>query len=906
MKKILKESWELFCLDWRRVFQNKLTLVLVLALMILPSLYAWFNIAALWDPYSNTADLKIAVYSDDKTVDVLSKEINIGDKIITNLKTNDSIDWQFVDSKRELDEGVKKGKYYGGIYLPADFSKDLISFTKGEIVKPEIEYSVNQKINAIAPKITDKGAKGIKETISEEFINTVSESLMTTFNTLGYELDSHSVSIENIANKILTINDNLTTIDGYTQDIIALNKKMPTYKEKLDKAHEFTAYLPEVNKLADKLVALNQAMPQIQKDGQLLLTVQSKIPEIQQAGKQVAMIDQDFDDLTALFDQVIDEGTKGLSILADVQRVLPDVSQLATDANTLIPEVSASIEEVQKALPAISQGLGSSLEIIQLIAGDIAQTTNSLADFLANHELTPAEKEQIQGRLTKLNASLTSLNQLTTGTIKTLTQLQELAGNQAFAGTIQTLQNVQAAIPGVQAQIVALSADMGQFSTAQIQASLRQISQASATIVTSINQLDLAGFTSQVATVLAQVQQVLADAGKITNQVVDTNLIQKVDQLLTQTSGTLSKGLDFMRKYQAELPALKQEIHDANLLLNDNMTTLIGAINTGAGLYQNELPQVAEKLNKASNFAQNELPGLEQELQKTLGMMDQKFPKVENALTSGTELIEQDWPKVREGIQKAATLIRKGEHEVDLGALIKILKYDAKSESDFLANPVEINQTDVYPVPNNGSASAPFYTALCLWVGSVLFSSIASTEMHFDKEDKKRYGKRSQFMARLGTFLVVGFFQALIVSVGNLALLGIYSVNPVWFVLFSLLVGLVFMALVYTLVALLGNIGKGIAVILLVLSISAGGGNYPIELSGPFFQLIHPYIPFTYAVNLLREPVGGIYWPNTVLPLVVLSLVGVIFILVGLYIYPYAKPLLKKMNQKLQKGHLLH
>lgn len=126
MKQKFKNVFELYKLDWRRIYDNKLTFLLIIALMIIPSLYAWFNIAALWDPYSNTKDIAIAVYSDDETAEVLGQTVNIGDKIIDGLKDNDKVGWQFVKSKSELDKGVQSGKYYGGIYLPKDFSENLV------------------------------------------------------------------------------------------------------------------------------------------------------------------------------------------------------------------------------------------------------------------------------------------------------------------------------------------------------------------------------------------------------------------------------------------------------------------------------------------------------------------------------------------------------------------------------------------------------------------------------------------------------------------------------------------------------------------------------------------------------------------------------------------------------------
>ncbi|MFK5243115.1 YhgE/Pip domain-containing protein, partial [Lactococcus lactis] len=90
-----------------------------------------------------------------------------GDEVLKNLKKNHQLGWKFVDSKADLDKGVKSGKYYAGIYLPKDFSKDLLSFTTGDIKKPQIVYSINEKINAIAPKITSKGASSLQSQISE-------------------------------------------------------------------------------------------------------------------------------------------------------------------------------------------------------------------------------------------------------------------------------------------------------------------------------------------------------------------------------------------------------------------------------------------------------------------------------------------------------------------------------------------------------------------------------------------------------------------------------------------------------------------------------------------------------------------------------------------------------------------
>jgi len=159
--KKIKRIFYLYKLDWQRIFKIPLATFLIVALMILPSLYAWFNIKALWDPYGNTGEIPIAIYSDDVGTTLNDKKIEVGQEVLTKLKKNDQLGWRFVKSKKAVTEGVKSGKYYAGIYIPKDFSEDLISFTKGEIKKPQIDYYFNEKINAIAPKITDKGANSL-------------------------------------------------------------------------------------------------------------------------------------------------------------------------------------------------------------------------------------------------------------------------------------------------------------------------------------------------------------------------------------------------------------------------------------------------------------------------------------------------------------------------------------------------------------------------------------------------------------------------------------------------------------------------------------------------------------------------------------------------------------------------
>ncbi|EHK9656625.1 YhgE/Pip domain-containing protein [Enterococcus faecalis] len=889
--KHIKNTWELFILDWKRIFKNPVATFLIVALMIIPSLYAWFNIKALWDPYSNTGELPIAVYSDDQTATFQDKSVNIGDEVLKNLKKNKQLGWRFVDSKKELDKGVQSGKYFAGIYLPKDFSKDLLSFTSGDINKPKIEYSINEKINAIAPKITAKGASSIQSQISEEFIKTASSTLIKTFNDIGYDIDKNMVSIQKVKSMILDTDANIGTIDTYAKQVTDLHGKMPELKEKLAKANDAMKYLPEVDALGEKIVELNGKMPSIKEQASVILTLQEKIPEIQNAGRQIAMIDEDFASVEQTMSEGIQEAKQGLEIIQQVQTALPDIRKLGDQANDLGNVTLDGATQLEKALPGITQSVGTILKAI----GTISAGVNTALEDLKNHRLPVEEREAIKQQLSEsLGKQHENIQQL----IQLFTQMQEATGSEALQDTINKLKTID----GI---VVRLKTDVDNIDVnAVTDERLEEIQKEAQQIESFVSEknIDPDAIENTVSTILNKLTSTIQNAqGQL-------NKAQQIDfeGLLSSTSQTVTNAISLLEKYQAEMPAIKQEIHDANTMLNGNMETIVNGINRGADLYKNDLPVIQDKVSKAAAFMQNDYPGIRKDLTNTLKTVNEKMPDVEAALDKANELIINDWPNIKTGLHKAANAIRKGEKEVDLGEILKLLKLDANKESDFFTQPVEVKEHAVYPIANNGSASTPFYTALCLWVGAVLFSSVATTDVYLEGKDKKRFSKREQFSARMFTFIVMGIGQALIVTLGNYFALGVDVRNPAYSVWFAVLIAITFMIMVYVLVALFGNVGKGIAIIILVLSISGGGGNYPIQVSGKFFQMINPFLPFTHAVNLLRESAGGIYWPNAWFAIWIMVGISVVFSIGGAILYPHLEHRSKKFAALAQKSHLFH
>ncbi len=700
---------------------------------------------------------------------------------------------------------------------------------------------------------------------------------------------------------ILDTDDNLATIDGYTKEIVTLHDKFPEIKEKIAKAEEFTDYIPQVDAMGEKLIGLNDKLPTLKKEASIILTLQEKIPEIQNAGKQLKMIDDDFDDIASTMTDGIDTAKQGLQVIEQVQAALPQIEQLGDQAASFATATKDGAQQLQDALPSISSSVQVTIESISQVASTTAKWSKALNDSIDQDQLDQ-DRESILQTIDGLQQSIQQQQSMLDALIAFLGNIEGSAENAQIQGVIGQLNDVKGHLTNVSQQLAGAKEAVQKGNVSEVKRYLSDITTAAEEIESLLGQINVPSITKTINDILTKLIKTITTAEDVLKKAQEIDF----DSLLSSTKSVVSNAVTILEKYQKELPAIKQELHDANTMLNGHMDEIVNAINKGADLYNNELPVVEEKLGLAVDFLQNDWPTIKSEISSTMAMVDEKLPEVEKALDAAVDLINNDWPSIKAGIHKAADAIRAGENEVDLGEVIKLLKLDATDEADFFKQPVELKSNEIYPIANNGSASTPFYTALCLWVGALLLSSVATTEYHLEKKDKKRFTQRETFVARMLTFLTMAVAQSLIVTLGNMFLLGVDVHNPVYSVFFALLVGLAFMMIVYVLAGLFGNLGKGIAIIILVLSISGGGGNYPIQVSGKFFQFINPLLPFTHAVNLLRESAGGIYWPNAIPQLIILTILFLVFGIVGTYAYPYLVNSTKKLSDISKESHFFH
>src|SRR5699024_10162153 len=279
--------------------------------------------------------------------------------------------------------------------------------------------------------------------------------------------------------------------------------------------------------------------------------------------------------------------------------------------------------------------------------------------------------------------------------------------------------------------------------------------------------------------------------------------------------------------------------------------------------------------------------------------------KTSGDVDEGEETLEKilgEYPYVNDKVGELADKLRKVKEEADINEIISLLQNDPEAEKGFFSEPVKLDEHSVFPIENYGSGMTPFYTILSLWVGALLLISLLSTDTSLTDD----YGLRHVYFGKLLLFALLGILQTLIVTTGDIFLLGVNIASPIWFVIFGLFCSLIFVTIVYTFVSIFGDIGKSMVIVMLVLQIAGSGGTYPVVLLPKFFQVISPFLPFTYAIDIMREALGGIVWSNVIFDLIILSIFGIIAVLFGTLLKKPINKQTRNLTEKSRESGIFH
>ena len=370
MKNILK----IFIGDVKRIRKNVIAMIVVIGVLVVPCLYAWFNIAASWDPYNNTGNLKVAVASVDEgyTGSLIPIEMNVGEQVISALRENTQMDWVFT-SKEKAMEGVKSGQYYAAIVVPKKFSTQMMSLFSDQIQKPEIIYYSNAKENAIAPKVTDKGATAIQKQVNQVFIQTISDTAMTVFQSVSNMAEANGADrlVDNLIHNLEDASDDmdmtastLETFSGITSSAQSLlNTSSNFLKELKTESADGKQVLENSKKtFADMKTTISSATESV---GKAL-----------KAGQNV------YSEMNLLLDQTVEYGINGSEYTVDTlvkaaKTVDKNIKSFTTLREHLI-KLSEKHPETDSSIGPMIEKINSSIEKQEELRDDLTDTAASV------------------------------------------------------------------------------------------------------------------------------------------------------------------------------------------------------------------------------------------------------------------------------------------------------------------------------------------------------------------------------------------------------------------------------------------------------------------------------------------------------------------------------------------------
>lgn len=478
----MKKVFQIFKRDLKRLLRNPVAMVITIGVCIIPSLYAWYNIEANWDPYGNTTGVRIAVANEDRGVETeLTGELNAGEQTVEKLRENDALGWEFTDAE-SAKEGVYRGDYYAAIIIPADFSEHLTSMLTGEFEQPEIKYYVNEKKNAIAPKVTDTGAETIEQQLNETFVATVSSTLVEEAKELGVDVDAAGArvergALENVGDSVdalQRVRDGMADLNGTVdaakgaatsarEALAGMDAQAPTLVEALEKGHEL---LGTTRSAAGEFhTALSTALG----NGAAQLASASAKADgaIGSISGAVSSAKTKIDISLINFQGIIDTNNR---VIADLRALNEAIMDNSGDVEVFIRELerqNQGLQAAKDALQAQSDSLGRDVETVAdatsaintAVQGSVKNMGETQAELNATvmPELSAGLDafSNISGDLSGIVTGLTPTIEQAMGLLDQLNAMLDQTKG-AIASTDKTLADLQATLQTVRTDIAAL------------------------------------------------------------------------------------------------------------------------------------------------------------------------------------------------------------------------------------------------------------------------------------------------------------------------------------------------------------------------------------------------------------------------------------------------------------------
>ncbi len=446
----MRNIWTVFKTDIRTLSKCFFACVVVVAIALLPSLYAWLNIYSNWDPYGNTGGISIAVASlDEGYTDADGTYENKGDDVVADLREATSINWVIVDTEEEAKGGVESGDYYAAVVIDKQFSRNMYRMLTDWTGKPAITYYENAKKNAVATKITDTAVETLKRSISENYLEVVIGGIMEQSNLLAADLtaDDPEAAVKGVlyqAQDLLHACGRMMDAfeaaggSGVSESSAAaleaavanINKNLPDGAQLQQTAAEIqlqlNTALARVERVLDRMNSAIENAPELPSAQQQLRDAAAQLEKaadtletwaagLEASGTEAGKTQAEAARQTAAECRKTAKQLRALAESPDSADLLADCDALVKSIRTMVDRIPVTSKALQRELDTVAGQVADTMEGMAALAGDakvmktaLAETADAVGDTMAL--LRPATEKL----LTSLESTIDDLEGLTT------------------------------------------------------------------------------------------------------------------------------------------------------------------------------------------------------------------------------------------------------------------------------------------------------------------------------------------------------------------------------------------------------------------------------------------------------------------------------------------------------------
>lgn len=808
--------------EWKNILKNHWIQIVLVALILIPSIYTVVFLGSMWDPYGNSGNLPVAVVNKDKAVDYNDKKLDVGNQLVDKLKDNDSLDFHFVNSK-EANKGLKDGDYYMVITIPSNFSKNATTLLDKNPKKMVLNYTTNPGTNYVASKMDDSAIAKIKAEVSASVTKTYAETIFTSIGTMSDGFAEASDGTQQLSDGMTQLEDGNKTI---SDNLKVLASSSLTFK---DGTNTLTKGLKDYT---NGVVAVNNGIYQL-KTG--VGTLGSATP--------------------TLASGVSDLNTGAQALNKGVSDYTAGVSQALAGANQLV--------ENNTALNAGVKALGEGAE--KLVVGN-QQVVDGVKKLQENLETSKKTMAASQDSLTQLSDGKTSLDNYAT-LIKTLNASGD-AKKQGIASKLLTSGMSRAEIDAygltkyfpVDKYKDGVASYMDSVATYTTGASTA-INTLSSSTKSSLNDLDAAlnggtltdgtkvptGLVSGTQTVQAGLNEVNAkvNGGKYVTVDNDGN----IKQVTVDSKDALVAGV---QAYTAGVDSLQKgltQIADNNTALTSGATALAD----GTSKLNSNVPELTKGITALTSGVDQLATGTSTLVSNNATLMNGANQLSDGAgqISDGASKLAAGSDTLGDGIKSAADGVTTLNDALKSGA--EESKIDSTDKTtDMVATPVETSHKEISKVENNGHAMAPYMMSVGLYVTCLAFAL-----MYPIRHGIKKAENAWKYWASKATVMYTVSTLAAIVMVTALRLInGFEPVNLGLTYLLAILVSAAFMSLVMLLSLTTGFIGDFLLLVFMIVNLGGSAGTYPLDTGPAIYKAIHKFVPYTYSVDGFRKTIS--------------------------------------------------